>query len=137
MPLDLLVRNIRVLGFIAIAICIATWWMDYAGIVYICPYCRTQRSVIGLLGLLMVMPHPHHWLSRYLGSVFAVLGLVTAVMHFFSSLKEVFVGEFSWDDPWYLDSFLLSGCALFIITAQILLLYQSRATDSQEGCGPS
>ncbi|MDP1652517.1 MAG: hypothetical protein Q8L56_07320 [Rhodocyclaceae bacterium] len=124
---DLLVRNIRLLGFIALAICIATWWMDFAGWVYICPYCRIQRSVIGLLGLLMVLPHPHHWLSRYIGSVFAVLGLVTAAMHFFSSLKEVFEGEFVWDTPWYLDSFLLSGCALLIITGQILLLYQSPA----------
>jgi hypothetical protein len=125
MPLDLLVRHIRTLGFIAIAICIATWWMDFAEIVYNCPYCRTQRSVIGVLGLLMVLPNPYHWLSRYIGSVFAVLGLVVAVLHFFPSLKEVWAGEFSWDDPWYLDTFLLSGCALFIITAQILLLYQS------------
>lgn len=122
---DLLVRNIRALGFVAIALCVATWWMDYAQVVYNCPYCRTQRSVIGVLGLLMVMPHPHHWLSRYLGSVFAVVGLVVGAMHFFISLKEIYAGEFTWDAPWYIDSFLLSGCALFIISGQILLLYQT------------
>ena len=127
MMLDLLVRNIRLLGILALAISLATWTMDYVGWVYVCPYCRTQRSVIGLLGLLMVLPDPHHWLARYLAAVAAVLGLVVAVLHFFPSLKEVMEGDFSFDDPWYLDSFLLSGCAIFIITAQALLLFQKPA----------
>ena len=128
MTLDLLVRNIRTLGFIAIAVCFGTWTMDIAGWIYICPYCRTQRSVIGLLGLLMVLPNPYHWLTRYLGAVLGVLGGVVAVMHFFRGFHDVLEGDFSLDDPWYLDSMLLSGLAIGIITAQILLLFQSPAT---------
>lgn len=127
MMLDLLVRNIRLLGILAIALSLGTWTMDFVGWVYVCPYCRVQRTVIGLLGLMMVLPNPHHWLSRYLGAVAAVLGLVVAVLHFFPSLKEAIEGDFSFDDPWYLDSFLLSGGAIFIITAEILLLFQSPA----------
>jgi hypothetical protein len=127
MMLDLLVRNIRLLGILAIILSLGTWTMDFVGWVYVCPYCRVQRTVIGLLGLLMLLPNPHHWLVRYLGAVMAVLGLVVAVLHFFPSLKEVIAGEFSFDDPWYLDSFLLSGGAIFIITAQVLLLFQSPA----------
>lgn len=127
MMLDLLVRNIRLLGILAIALSLGTWTMDFVGWVYVCPYCRVQRTVIGLLGLLMVLPNPHHWLARYLGAVAAVLGVVVAVLHFFPSLKEAIAGEFSFDDPWYLDSFLLSGFAICIITAQILLLFQAPA----------
>ena len=127
MMLDLLVRNIRLLGIIAIAVCATTWWMDLSGLIYKCPYCRTQRSVIGLLGLLMVLPNPHHWLMRYLGAVMGVLGAVVAVMHFFRGFHDVLEGDFSLDDPWYLDSMLLSALAIGIITAQILLLFQSPA----------
>ena len=133
---DLLVRHIRVLGLIAIAVCAVTWWMDFAEWVYTCPYCRTQRSVIGLLGLLMILPNPHHWLVRYVGSVLAALGLPVAAMHFLMHLKEVFAGDFAFDSEWYLDPFLLSGLALCIMTAQILLLYQSpvdRAAVRQPG----
>ena len=125
MPLDLLVRNIRTLGFIAIAVCAGTWWMDLSGWIYICPYCRTQRSVIGLLGLFMVLPNPHYWLTRYLGAVFGVLGGVVAVMHFFRGFHDVLQGDFSLDDPWYLDSMVLAGLAIGIITAQVLLLFQT------------
>ena len=128
MPLDLLVRNIRTLGFVAIAVSFGTWAMDLSGLIYICPYCRTQRSVIGLLGLLMVLPNPYHWLTRYLGAVLGVLGGVVAVMHFFRGFHDVLEGDFSLDDPWYLDSMLLSGLAIGIITAQVLLLFQSPAT---------
>jgi hypothetical protein len=129
---DLLARRLPWLGGLALVICAITWGMDLTGLVYVCPYCRVQRTVIGLLGVAMLLPDPRHWLVRYLATVLGVLGLVVAVMHFFPSLKEVLVGEFSWDDPWYLDSFLLSGCALCIITGQLLLLYQPPPTDSSD-----
>ena len=73
----------------------------------------------------MVLPHPHHWISRYIGSVLAVVGLVVAATHFFMNLKNAIAGDHFWDDEWYFDPFLLSGIALCIMTAQILLLYQS------------
>jgi hypothetical protein len=32
--------------------------MELAGTVYICPYCRVQRTVILLLGLILLLPTP-------------------------------------------------------------------------------
>ena len=39
--------------------------MEFAGTVYICPYCRVQRTVILLLGVAMILPFTHHWIVRY------------------------------------------------------------------------
>lgn len=120
---ETLVRRIRLLGVVAILISLATWTMDLTDLVYHCPYCRTQRSVIGLLGLLMLLPNPGHWLARYFGTVLGVLGLVVAAEQHFGGWKKIFAGTFSFGEQWYINPFLLAGCALFIITGQVLLLY--------------
>lgn len=126
LQLDTYIRHIRILGAIAIAICVATWAMDLAGAVYLCPYCRTQRSVIGVLGLMMMLPNPGHWISRYIGTVLGVLGLVVAAEQHFNGWKKVWGGTFSMGETWYLNSFLLAGAAMFIITAQVMLLHLAR-----------
>lgn len=51
--------RMRLLGTVAILIGGGAWMMEFAGAVYICPYCRVQRTVIMLLGLLMVLPFAH------------------------------------------------------------------------------
>lgn len=116
-------RNIRWLGLLAILISVATWTMDFTGMVYECPFCRTQRTVIGLLGLIMLLPNPGHWLARYVATVMAVLGLVVAAEQHFGGWKSISAGKFNIGEQWYLSPFLLAGCALFIITGQLLLLY--------------
>ncbi|MDP2196376.1 MAG: hypothetical protein Q8J72_10385 [Rhodocyclaceae bacterium] len=125
MSLDFLVRHIRIIGFMGIVISVGAWWLDLDGWVYTCPYCRVQRTAIGLLGLLMILPNPQHWVSRYVASVFAVFGLAVAAMHFFNNLKELISGDYVWDDELYFDPLLLAFCALWIMTGQILLLYQN------------
>lgn len=120
---DFFLQRLRVLGVAAILISLGTWAMDLAELVYHCPYCRTQRSVIGLLGLIMLLPNPGHWLARYVATVLAVLGLVVAAEQHFGGWKKIFAGTFSFGEQWYINPFLLAGCALFIITGQLLLLY--------------
>lgn len=120
---DFFLQRLRVLGVVAILISLGTWAMDLTDMVYHCPYCRTQRSVIGLLGLIMLLPNPGHWLARYVGTVLAVLGLVVASEQHFGGWKKIFAGTFSFGEQWYINPFLLAGCALFIITGQVLLLY--------------
>ncbi len=124
--LETLVRNIRLLGMLAILLSIGTWVLDLADLVYTCPYCRVQRSVIGLLGLMMLLPNPGHWLSRYLGSVLGVFALVVGGMQHFKGWRRVSEGEFSLNEYWFIDPFLLSGVAIFVITGQVLLLYAAR-----------
>lgn len=126
LQLDFWTGRMRLLGLIAIAISIATWAMELSGLVYVCPFCRTQRTVIGLLGLLMVTPNPGFWISRYLGAVLGVLGLVVGSTQHFAGWRRIMKGEFVLSPKVYDDAFLLSGAAIFIITAQVLLLYVYR-----------
>ena len=44
------------IGLVAIAVCTAAWHVDLAGITYVCPFCRAQQTVIGMLGILCLLP---------------------------------------------------------------------------------
>jgi len=127
-------RYFRLIAIIAILISVFTWAMDLTGLVYECPYCRVQRSTIGLIGLLMLLPNPQHWLARWLASVFGVLGLTVASSQHFAGWKRISQGKFVLHDTWYTDSFLLSGAAIFILTGLVLLLFSYRRT-SDHGSG--
>ena len=63
--------NLRLLGAIAMGLCVSTWALDLGGWVHECVYCRTQRTAIGLVGVLMLLPDPRSWWSRYPAAVFA------------------------------------------------------------------
>jgi len=105
--------------------------MELAGTVYICPYCRVQRTVILLLGLIMVLPFCHHWITRYLASVMGFMGAVVAVNQNFMGWVKISKGEFAFNEQLYIDPFLLSGGALFIIIGQLwLILPRASATAS-------
>lgn len=123
-------RHIRLLGIAAIVISLATWTLDLTGLVYECPYCRVQRSVIGLLGLIALVPNPGHWTARYIASVLAVLGVVVGATQHFGGWQRVFAGEFELGEQWYINSFILSGFALFIITGLVLLFFSYRGPQS-------
>lgn len=122
---DTWLGRMRLLGLISIAIALATWAVDIGGLVYACPYCRTQRTMIGLLGLLMLLPRPGHWMVRWVGSVLATLGLVTAATQNFGGWRRMFAGELEFGTQWYMHPFLLSGIAMFILMAQIMLIHGS------------
>lgn len=126
LQLEFWTGRMRLLGLIAIGISIITWAMELTGLVYVCPFCRTQRTVIGLLGLLMLTPNPGFWVTRYVGSVLGVFGLVVASTQHFSGWRKVMKGEYVMSPKIYEDAFLLSGAAIFIIVAQVLLLYAHR-----------
>ena len=96
--------------------------MEFAGTVYICPYCRVQRTVILLLGLVMVLPIAHHWIAKYLSSVIGFLGAVVAVNQNFMGWVKISKGEFVFNEQLYIDPFLLSSGSLFIIIGQLWLI---------------
>jgi hypothetical protein len=121
---DLLVRYRLVVGLLALAVCGVTWAVDLTGVVYECPYCRAQRTVIGILGLLLLVPWYRHWLNRYLAAVAAAFGLQVAGAQHFMGWARISGGEFEWGEVWFINPWLLSGCALFIITALLLLIWR-------------
>ena len=119
--------RLRLLGTVAILIGGGAWMMEFAGAVYICPYCRVQRTVIMLLGLLMVLPFAHFWISKYVASVIGFMGSVVAVNQNFMGWMKISKGEFTFADPLYIDPFLLSAGSLFIIIGQLWLILSNSA----------
>ena len=124
--LQMLWSRKRIIGLTAIAVAIVTWAVDLQGLVYNCPYCRVQRSVIGLLGLLMLAAPLRHWLTRYAAAILAVFGLSVGSYQHFAGWAAIMMGEFSWGEPWYINEWILSGSALFIITGMTLLIWSWR-----------
>ena len=110
------------LGVIAIVIGLGAWGMEFSGTVYICPYCRVQRTVILLLGLIMVSPIARHWIVQYVASVIGFLGAVVAVNQNFMGWVKISKGEFAFNELLYIDPFLLSSGSLFIIIGQLWLI---------------
>ena len=96
--------------------------MEFAGTVYICPYCRVQRTVILLLGVAMILPFAHHWIVRYIASVIGLLGAVVAVNQNFMGWVKISKGTFIFNEALYIDPFLLSTGSLFIIIGQLWLI---------------
>lgn len=126
LELDWWLARLRWLGLIAIVISIVTWASELSGLVYVCPYCRTQRTVIGLLGILAMMPNPGHWISRYIASVLGAYGFIIGAEQHFAGWKRIMSGKFQWGEKWYINPWLLSGFALFIITALLLMIWSRR-----------
>ena len=127
-PLDLQFwyRHQRILGIIGIVIGVGAWAMEFAGTVYVCPYCRVQRTVILLLGCVMLLPSPRHWLAKYIASVIGFLGAVVAVNQNFMGWVKISKGEFAFNENLFIDPFLLSTGSLFIILGQLWLILETR-----------
>jgi disulfide bond formation protein DsbB len=122
-------RHQRVLGLIAIVIGAGAWGMEFAGTVYICPYCRVQRTVILMLGLMMILPFSHHWMTRYVASVIGFMGAVVAGNQNFMGWVKISKGEFVFNEQLYIDPFLLSAGSLFIIIGQLWLILTKAPTN--------
>lgn len=133
-PLDLQFwyRHQRTLGVIGIVIGLGAWTMEFAGTVYVCPYCRVQRTVILLLGCVMLLPAPRHWIAKYLASVIGFLGAVVAVNQNFMAWVKISKGEFVFNEQVYIDPFLLSTGSLFIILGQLWLILGTNGERDQE-----
>ena len=123
-------RHQRALGLIAMIIGAGAWGMEFAGTVYICPYCRVQRTVILLLGVIMVLPFSKHWISRYAASVMGFMGAVVAVNQNFMGWVKISKGQFAFNEQLYIDPFLLSAGSLFIIIGQLWLILTKAPANS-------
>jgi len=125
-------RQQRALGVIGIVIGLGAWGVEFAGAVYVCPYCRVQRTVILLLGCVMLLPSPRHWMATYVASVVGFLGAVVAVNQNFMGWVKISTEEFAFNENLFIDPFLLSTGSLFIILAQLWLILSSSAKPIQK-----
>jgi hypothetical protein len=129
--IDFWQRHQRALGIIAIVIGLGAWAMEFAGAVYICPYCRVQRTVIAILGIIMVLPVANHWILKYFASVIGFMGAVVAANQNFMGWAKISKGEFAFNEQLYIDPFLLSGGSLFIIIGMLWLILSKEKTIGQ------
>lgn len=122
--LDWYLENLRILGVIAILIGVGTWVMDFTGAVYICPFCRAQRTVILILGIFMTTPGASHFILKYATSILGVYGLIVASNQHFRGWVGIQRGERGlWVENWWIDSWILSFFAICIIIAQVWLIF--------------
>jgi len=116
--LDFLSRNLRLLGALAVLVCVVTWWIDLLGLVHECVYCRTQRTAIGLVGLIMLLPDPRRWWLRYPALCIGFLGAHVAAAQLFLVIRNLNAGE-----PSNPVNMILAAGALGILIGQALLLF--------------
>lgn len=111
----------RWVGFFAIVACIIAWWVELAGVVYVCPYCRVQRTVIGILGLFLALNLAKHWIVKYITSVVGFFGAVVAANQHFMGWKKISAGTFVFNENIMVDPFILSGLAMTFIIGLVYL----------------
>ena len=132
MSTDFYVNRIHLFGAIFIVVSLLAWTVDWAGIVYVCPYCRVQRTVIGILGFMMLFKHSHNLFTAYIAIVIGFLGAHVAAAQNFMGWKKISAGTFEFKDDLLIDPFLLSGAALFAIVLQVLLLVLSSSKRTKQ-----
>lgn len=131
--LETYIRHRRVVALAAIMISILAWASELSGLVYVCPYCRVQRTVIGILGVILIAPFAQHWIARFISLVVGVFGIVVAANQHFMGWKKISAGTFKFNDNIFIDPFLLSGLALTaIIALMYLILYAKQQPAATE-----
>ncbi|MHA6832023.1 hypothetical protein [Ralstonia pseudosolanacearum] len=116
-------RTIKFSAIASIAIGIVAWTMDLTGLIYECPYCRVQRTAIGIVGLMMLTPFVKSIVVNWSARSVAGLGFVVAAQMHFLMIKDVLDGKMEdalmaiWE-----NGLFLSAGAMLILTAQLMLL---------------
>lgn len=125
--LDTYIKQSKIIAFMAISVSIIAWGMDLAAMVYECPYCRVERSVIGILGLILILilPLSFHWIGldwigKYAALVIGFFGAVVGANQHFMDWKKISAGEFHLKLP--IDPFILSGLAVIMIIGLMYLI---------------
>lgn len=120
--LETYTRHAKWLGLAAIGVSILAWTVELMGMVYVCPYCRVQRTVIGLLGLMLFTGAGRHWMGKYAAMVMGFFGAVVAANQHFMGWKSISSGKFEFNDTLIIDPFLLSGFAMTAIIGLVWLI---------------
>lgn len=125
LQLDTYKQHSRLVAVFALVVSVGAWSLELADLVYVCPYCRVQRTVIGILGLILLLPFASHWIAKYIALVVGSLGVVVGGTQHFMGWKKISAGEFSFADNIAIDPFLLSGLAVTMIIGLVALIIMS------------
>ncbi len=107
---------VKPLAWFSIFVCVVTWILDIAGLVYPCPYCQVQRTAIGLVGVILLLPWKN-LITDYATLVLALFGAHVAATQMFNNFHK----------SKYNEEFLyLSTCAFLLLTAQLLITFKRK-----------
>ena len=107
---------------VAVSISLLAWAVEWSGLAYVCPYCRVQRTVIGLLGGLLLFARPGGIVVPWLAYTSGGFAFVVAAMQHFNGWKRISAGTFRLNEQWYIDPWLLSGGAMLMLAALMMLV---------------
>ncbi len=122
-------RKHKLIGVVAIIISILTWWMDISGVVYECPYCRTQRTVIGVLGVLLLIPLIRHWFVKLIALEVGLFGFIVGAIQHFRGWAKIWSGEFKLNATPWTDPTALSAIGMFIILFLTIVAIQQTSSE--------
>lgn len=120
-------RHLVLFAVLSLLVSAGAWTLDITGAVYPCPFCRIQRTGIGLLGLVILfLPYLNPFIARYLSlAVGGFSFVVGAMQHFTYGWQMMFQGTFVLHDPWIEDPWVLSACAMLILAGQIGIIFEA------------
>lgn len=113
--------HLKILGVLSILICIGTWAIDLAEWVQPCAFCRTQRTAIGIVGILMLLPNPRAWWVRWPAACLCYFGAHVGSQQLFMILYAIDEHK-----PWGKVNFVMASGALIILIGQALLLFTKK-----------
>lgn len=119
-----IMRNAKLVGIISLILSLATWILDWFGLVYACPYCRIQRTIIGLIGLFMFLPSQirSHWLLLFTTNILAFFGAYAGASQHFLIWMKFSNGQIDLLTMLVNPSFWMSLGAMIFIGVQFLVL---------------
>ncbi len=88
--------------------------VDLANLVHACPYRRVQRTAIGLVGVILLLPWKNI-ITDYFTLVFAGFGAYVAALQMFNNFYK---------SAYHEEYIYLSTCAFLILTAQLLVTFK-------------
>jgi len=100
------------IGTFTILLSLVTWLTELIGWVGVCPYCQVERSIIGIVGVIMLLPHKKY-ISAMSSGLLIFIGMHVASSHIFMHFKN---------SSYSLDKTSLVIAALIIMTVQISLV---------------
>ncbi len=115
--------NRKLVGAFVLLIVLFTLTLDVAGLVFPCPYCRTQRFALGVLAIILLTPGWSHFFARFIALLIGSYGLIVGVMQNFNHVKKINKGEFDWSAMWIGHPWLLSGLAVIALSWMFCLIF--------------
>ena len=119
---NFIINHTYAIGIFAVLVCAGTWLLDYTELVYACPYCRVQRTIIGLLGIIILLPLSKSWIGKYIATVLAFFGMTVAALQHFRGWAKVSAGEFKFNQTLMTDPTILSGLSMFFIAGLLFVI---------------